>query len=529
METSGGLFALIKSLNKSEKGYFKKYANFHVRNNEKNNYTRIFDAIDLQKTYSEAKLIKKFKNERFINQFAVAKNYLYNMILASLEAYTKTVTIELRSLLNRVEILADKGLYTQAKKVLKKAKKIAIEYEKLTYIAEINLLEQSILRLEYDTKGLKDNVENFTQEIQDVSFQIDNVAIYEQLKSQLLIQYIETGGLRNESDIKNFDWLIKNPLMGDERQALSITAKVLFTELHTLYYAYTADSKKCYEYSLKLLQLIENNPLIVETSINFPTFYLYRHSIHSSNAGMHTEALKAISRLEGLKPRTDIQRNNLMLKVLNTRITVYLRTGQIQNAMDLIPEIKNLFENSKQVDSFLKEATYWQVICLYIISEQYKTALNWFIKANLEERFLRQDLECIGRIIEIILHYELQNIDIIEYRVKAAQRFLSAKNKLYPLENAFLTSFRHLIKNTDNRGMQFFCEEIKLFLETETTSALESSYLVYLIIVSWLESKVKGTKLQDIILKKFESADRSKTDLNQHMNKKAIASKEVKP
>ena len=260
METSGGLFALIKSLNKSEKGYFKKYANFHVRNNEKNNYTKIFDAIDLQKTYSEAKLIKKFKNERFINQFAVAKNYLYNMILASLEAYTKTVTIELRSLLNRVEILADKGLYTQAKKILKKAKKIALEYEKLTYVAEINLLEQSILRQEYDTRGLKDNVENFTQEIQDVSFQIDNIAIYEQLKSQLLIQYIETGGLRSEKDIKNFDWLIKNPLLGDERQALSVTAKVLFNELHTLYYAYTGDSKKCYEYSLKLLQLIESNP-----------------------------------------------------------------------------------------------------------------------------------------------------------------------------------------------------------------------------------------------------------------------------
>ena len=62
MENPGGLFALIKSLNKSEKGYFKKYANFHVRNNEQNNYTKIFDAIDLQKVYNEPKLIKKFKD-----------------------------------------------------------------------------------------------------------------------------------------------------------------------------------------------------------------------------------------------------------------------------------------------------------------------------------------------------------------------------------------------------------------------------------------------------------------------------------
>lgn len=504
MENPGGLFALIKSLNKSEKGYFKKYANFHVRKNEQNNYTKIFDAIDLQKIYNEPKLIKKFKDERFINQFAVAKNYLYNMILASLEAYTKNINIELRSLMNRVELLSDKGLYTQARKILKKAKKIALEYEKLSYLSEINLLEQSILRFEYDAKTLKENVQNFTQEIQDVSFQIDNIAIYEQLKSQLFIQYTEKGGLRSESEIQHFEWLIKNPVMQDERQALSVTAKILFHELHTMYYAYIGNSQKCYEHSLKLIQLIESNPNVIDASINFPTFYLYRHSIHCSNAGVHTEALSSIARLETLEPRTDIQKNNLSLKILNTRITVYLRMGHIQEAMDLIPQIKTLFETSKQIDSFLKEATYWQVISLYMITEQYKLALNWFVKATLEERFHRQDLECIGRIIEIILHYELQNMDILEYRVKAAHRYLSSKDKLYPLENVFLTSFRHIIKNTDNKGFQLFCEEVKLFLQSETTISLESNYLVYLIIVSWLESKVKGEKMERIILSKFE-------------------------
>ncbi|HET6226769.1 MAG TPA: hypothetical protein VFF27_10855 [Bacteroidia bacterium] len=504
MENSGGLFALIKSLNKSEKGYFKKYANFHVRNNEQNNYTKIFDAIDLQKIYNEPKLIKKFKDERFINQFAVAKNYLYNMILSSLEAYTKTVTIELRSLMNRVELLSEKGLYTQARKVLKKAKKVAFENEKLSYLSEINLLEQNILRFEYDAKGLKENAQNLTQEIQDVAFQIDNVAIYEQLKSQLFIQYTENGNLRSERDIKDFEWLIKNPLMQDECQALSFSAKILFLELHTMYYSYIGNSKKCYEYSLRLLHLIESNPTVIEVGGSFPTQYLYRHSIHCSNAGRYTEAIDAINRLELLEPKTDIQKATLALKVLNAKVAVYLRMGRIQEAMDLIPQIKELFENSKQVDSFLKEATYWQVISLYIITEQYKLALNWYVKATLEERFHRQDLECLGRIIEIILHFELQNIDILEYRVKAAHRFMLSKDKLYPLENAFLTSFRHIIKNTDDKGFQLFCEEIKLFLQSETTIPLENNYLVYTIIVSWLESKVRGEKMEEVIRSKFE-------------------------
>ncbi|MCK6650719.1 MAG: hypothetical protein L6Q66_13770, partial [Bacteroidia bacterium] len=128
MKTTDHLFKLIKSLSKSEKGYFKKFANFHVRN-EQNNYTKIFDAIDLQEEYNEKKLLHKFRNEKFVRQFAVAKNYLYEMVLESLEAYHKNSTTEIRSMLNRIEILVDKGLHSQAKKLLRKAKDMAIEYE----------------------------------------------------------------------------------------------------------------------------------------------------------------------------------------------------------------------------------------------------------------------------------------------------------------------------------------------------------------------------------------------------------------
>jgi hypothetical protein len=90
MKTTDSLFTLIKSLNKTEKGYLKKHSNFHVIN-DRNNYIKIFDAINAQDVYNEDKLLKKIKNERFIKQFAVAKNYLYDIILESLEAYNKSL------------------------------------------------------------------------------------------------------------------------------------------------------------------------------------------------------------------------------------------------------------------------------------------------------------------------------------------------------------------------------------------------------------------------------------------------------
>lgn len=171
------LFVLIKSLSKSEKGYFKKYSNFHGRSREKNTYVKIFDAINLQVTYNEPKLLRKFRNESFINQFSVAKNYLYNTILDCLETYHKSITIELRSILTWTEILLEKGLLTQAKKMLRKAKKLAEKHAMSSYIVEINLKEQEIFYFENDFYALRINTNRLASENKKALKQIENKII----------------------------------------------------------------------------------------------------------------------------------------------------------------------------------------------------------------------------------------------------------------------------------------------------------------------------------------------------------------
>ena len=501
MKTTDTLFKLIKSLSKSEKGYFKKHANFHVRN-EQNNYTKIFDAIDNQKEYNEKKLTHKFRNERFINQFAVAKNYLYDMVLESLEAYHKNSTTEIRSLLNRIEILVDKGLHTQAKKLLKKTKDMAILNEKLTYIPEINLMEQSIYRMQYSVGVLKDNSDNLIEEIEQCAMKIKNIAEYESLKNRLYVQRIEMGVLRNEQEVKAYDWFLKSSLVKNEKQALSINAKVLFYELYASYYNYIEDSQKCYEYSLRLIKLIEQYPQVIETNVNFPTQFLYRHSIQCYNIGKYHEALEYISKMELLKPKSEAQKLNILLKAYNTKLNVYFRMGNIKKCLQIIPDIENILENNKDSDKLLKEIIYWQVTSLLMIAENYKLALKWLVKANIaSDSTIRQDLECIGRIMEIVLHYELGKFDIMEYRIKSTYRFLASKQKLYQLEKVILTSIRKLINvNSKTETITFF-KQLQKALTPIVKDPLEQKFLQYFDIMSWLESKVTNKPFQEIVTK----------------------------
>lgn len=504
MKTSDNLFKLIRSLNKSEKGYFKKYANFHVRNNQ-NNYTRIFDAIDGQKEYNEEKILKKFRNERFVNQFAVAKNYLYEMILESLEAYHKNSTTEIRSILNRIEILVDKGLYAQAQKLLRKVKEMAIQHEKLTYIPEINLMEQSIYRMHYDVGHLRDNSDSLIEEIEVCAMKIRNMAEYESLKNRLYVQRIEMGMLRNEKEVKSYDWLLESPLLKNDREALSVNAKILYYELYASYYNYIEDSAKCYAFSSQLISLIEENKQVIEANVNFPTHFLYRHSIQCYNMGKYHEALEYISRMEVLKVKSDVQKLNILLKAYNTKLNVYFRMGNMKQCLRLVPEIENLLGKAKDADKLLKEVIYWQVTSVLMISDQYKLALKWLVKANIAENFnIRQDLECIGRIMEIILHYELGKFDLMEYRIKSTYRFLASKQKMYELERVILASIQKLINvKTKEESIQFFCQ-LKAALEPIVKDPLESKFLVYFDIMSWLESKIEKKKFEEVVKSKLK-------------------------
>src|SRR5688572_25646962 len=84
MVKKGNLFLLIKSLSKSEKRYFKLFAD---NGKSDSNYLQLFEAIDKQEEFDEDAIRKKFKGKAFTAQLHVAKIYLSELILKSLRNF----------------------------------------------------------------------------------------------------------------------------------------------------------------------------------------------------------------------------------------------------------------------------------------------------------------------------------------------------------------------------------------------------------------------------------------------------------
>ena len=148
MKPSTELFHLIKSLSKSEKRYFKLSS--ALQSGDKN-YLKLFEAIESQDEYNESALKNKFKKETFIQHLPSEKNHLYHLILKSLRGFyaDKSAAAMLQEQLRNIELLFNKALYKECSKLIRKAKKMAYDYEKYYFLLDLIDWEKILVEEEY--------------------------------------------------------------------------------------------------------------------------------------------------------------------------------------------------------------------------------------------------------------------------------------------------------------------------------------------------------------------------------------------
>ena len=164
-KTSDNLFTLIKSLSKAEKRQFKIFSS-RYNLDAHSNYIKLFQVIEKQTAYNEKEIKRIFKNEKFIAQLSVTKNYLYHLILQCLQSsgIGDSPEAKIKDALRNVEVLYNKALYNQCVTMLEKAKNLAITYEKHLLMFEILDWEIKINLREADLKTMGEKLEELYEE-----------------------------------------------------------------------------------------------------------------------------------------------------------------------------------------------------------------------------------------------------------------------------------------------------------------------------------------------------------------------------
>lgn len=139
MKDTDELFRLVKSLDKSEKRFFKLYAQLHQHNNTPQ-YVKLFDIYDGMQEYDKVRFKKETENTTFFKNTSQLKLYLRNNILNALKVYHKKNQVEVQDYetWGIIRILQLKNFPELAKKILLRIKIRMLKEENYPHLILIN-------------------------------------------------------------------------------------------------------------------------------------------------------------------------------------------------------------------------------------------------------------------------------------------------------------------------------------------------------------------------------------------------------
>lgn len=500
------LFQLIKSLEKSEKRNFKLYVKKNSGDDLK--IVRLFDTLDKMEYYDEALLLKKTPG-LVKHQLSNMKAYLYRKILTSLRQLRDkdNLILQLSEYLEHAHILYNKGLYLQSLKILDKMKELAISTNQNTYLMQAIFFEKKIESL-HITRSIQGKAQELAEKSSGLIKKLDLITRLSNLSLNLYSLYITNGHARNNEDAE----AVKNYFLSQLPENLS-AVKGFYEQLY-LYQSYCwysfilQDFLMYYRYSQKWVDLFEAEPqMLVLESGN------YIKGMHNL-LGAHFDLQNYDKFIETLKKFEDFAASDIVQQSANNRIQtfVYLSISRInkhfmegtfKEGLKLVPDLeKELKEYELYLDRHRVLVFYYKIASLYFGSGDYETSIDYLQKIINWKVDLRTDLQCYSRLLHLIAHYELGNFELIEYLAKSVYRFMARMQNLSAVEEHIFVFLRRALRTRPSDMKKEF-ELLLTQLRKYERNQMETRAFNYLDIISWLESKIYGIPVHEVIRKKF--------------------------
>ncbi|HAF29368.1 MAG TPA: hypothetical protein DCG75_10015 [Bacteroidales bacterium] len=501
------LFQLIKSLTKAEKRYFKLHVNKQTAG-EDTKFLKLFDLIDKQKDYDESKILEKDQSIKS-QQLSNLKAHLYKQILQNLRGLNsdEDLDIRLHEFIDHATILYNKCLYDQCVKMLEKAKNLAEKNDKNTLLLEITEFEKRLVT-KYIRSNIEDKVSQLIKASDQINDKINNINTFSNLTIKLYSFYLKIGFLRNHKDFELVNSFLYSTLPVFQEEQLSFDEKMYLYNSFVGYYFFIQDFERGYEYAKKWVNLFdEKNELII------PKIEMYIRSINNllvSQSKLHKyeEFKVTVQKLDSIKEIPDLRLTEnirlLLFKYSAThRINRYFMLGEFSEGSKIIPEIaKSLEDFELLLDTHYIIIFYYKFACMYFGNSDYQKVVFWLNKIiNMKDVDLRSDIHSFARILNLISHYELGNLDLVDYYIRSTYRFLIKKNDLHLFQKIIMKFLRKLSSITRDQLIDAF-KDLREQLLPLNDKFYERRPFIYFDIISWLESKIENRDTQEVIREK---------------------------
>lgn len=486
---SQSLFALIKSLTPTEKGYIKKSGSKSVAGS---NLALIIDVISKMEEFNEALLVKKVSKKIPLKNLAKYKVDAQHTIQKRLALFheEKQIEIKLRSQFNQGIVLHKKGLFDLAVAQYEKTLKTAIAYEEFSLALSIYYKLFSIyyagkLGVSFPyLKGFQTLVETMAGEnqIQELNAGLAEIMFADHLSEKEELDRIKT--IKKKADgIENTDgfltkwgqycinthsnYLLKNHEASDISNAIQLDFLGKYPKIH---------EKDPLRYLKHLINFI-NGKFNVSAYDEIPPLL---------------EQLKNLSVDEGLSQHCSFMKWSCYYI---HSISYHLQTGDFIGAKAVLNTGEKWFEREEaEVPDYFKLLFYDAAFITEFGNRDFKQALRHLNKLNNYKSQFRRELQVSVKFYNIILHFELENFDLIGSKIRALYRQLKVH---MPQLNKESETIKWIRKGVEKVGNKTDFKQIAPSLSKELIllhKGGDESLMYFPFLVAWLNHFDDPTK-----------------------------------
>jgi hypothetical protein len=487
------VFELIKSMNQGEKRYFKRLSTLRSES-EESNYVKLFNAIEKSKKYNEKALIAEF-GKKFYAQY---KRHLFTKVLEALRGMkdAHSVEMQVRSLINESEVLIERSLFKSAMVHIRNAGKKAEKYELFLEQIRSYSVELDVLSRENDLTNFRQRIAYYKELNKKISEKIDNQLQFEELYSQFVQWNHSIELIRSEEELVALSVVLSSSLLENESKAFSLKSKIHYYYIHGLGCFFKGDFATSLSYFKKQKEIIEEHPWM---NINQLTVLKCLGNICllslKNNDTLRFE--RAYETFLSYKVSGSYQ------EYYQWYLSYFLKLMSLNSVTENDKGIEFIEKNEKknkavrlwirEHDTMYTEYCYsiFKIVEFYLLGKQPRQALkniNDFL--NNAQVNLKQDTYCIARIINLLIHFELANVELIENEIKSVHRFLSQRDRIYGFDRSVLQFLNKAINIPAGLGYKELLGVLHSEWEELKQDKYEKHVFEYFDFTGWLSLKI---------------------------------------
>jgi len=503
---SDKLFRLVKSLSGSEKRYFNIFVN--PTKDKDNKYIKLFNLIDRQRVFNDEKLQKKIYGKQKVSgrKYSELKSYLYDLILKSLQGYDEKTSVDyrLKGMLLSVRALFKRSHFEDCKDVLYKAKKMAKTHEQFLIILEVLAWQKKIAYAQSDMEYIGKNLSKIATEEQIYQAKIENLNSYRNIFLKLLMT-LRQNVIRREKIREKIQIIMDEPVLKKEELAQSNLAKILYNRIHAFYFYTISDIQKYYSTNKYLIELMESMPYYLKEDLTEYIAVLSNFVVSCGNLRKYNEIEPSLQKLQGIKPNNHDDQIYIHRQYYALKLTFCTVSGAFEEGVREIELISERVAEAER-DIFEKDSFYFSFFNLYFGKGDYEESLTYLNKwLNIRKTDERQDLQSLAKVLNMIIHYEMDNPILIDSIIRSNTRYLSKRKGTHQFEKIMIAFFSKTNKMPlTNKELSEAFQKLKKDLQNDLKAPEEKRLLSAFDIISWIESKITQKSFSEIIKEKFK-------------------------